>query len=82
MKKKTIVVEAILYRGENDHNLVRSFVGNNFPLHQVGDEKLGIETFNGVVYTSPGDYIIKDVRGGFFPCKPDIFKSTYEIISL
>lgn len=27
---------------------------------------------------SRGDYIIKGVKGEFYPCKPDIFKQTYE----
>jgi hypothetical protein len=25
-----------------------------------------------------GDYIIKGVKGEFYPCKPDIFEMTYE----
>jgi hypothetical protein len=25
-----------------------------------------------------GDYIIKGVKGEFYPCKPDIFETTYE----
>jgi hypothetical protein len=29
---------------------------------------------------SIGDYIIKDVDGKFYPCKPDIFKKTYEFV--
>lgn len=28
--------------------------------------------------TIPGDYIIKGVKGEFYPCKPDIFKQTYD----
>lgn len=27
-----------------------------------------------------GDYIIKGVQGEFYPCKPDIFEATYEIV--
>jgi hypothetical protein len=26
----------------------------------------------------PGDYIIKGIKGEFYPCKPDIFEMTYE----
>ncbi len=29
---------------------------------------------------TPGDYIIKGVKGEFYPCKPDIFDATYEIV--
>ena len=28
-----------------------------------------------------GDYIIKGVQGEFYPCKPDIFNATYEVVS-
>jgi hypothetical protein len=27
---------------------------------------------------SPGDWIIKGVKGEFYPCKPDIFAATYD----
>jgi len=29
---------------------------------------------------SEGDYIIKGIKGEFYPCKPDIFEQTYEQI--
>tara|TARA_R110002050_G_scaffold59870_3_gene133328 strand:- start:586 stop:897 length:312 start_codon:yes stop_codon:yes gene_type:complete len=29
---------------------------------------------------SIGDYIIKGVQGEFYPCKPDIFKQTYDVV--
>ncbi|MGT2800850.1 hypothetical protein [Streptococcus marmotae] len=37
-----------------------------------------IATLEGAMYISDGDYIIKGVHGEFYPCKPDIFKETYE----
>ena len=37
-----------------------------------------IETLEGVMRASIGDYIIKGVNGEFYPCKPDIFEKTYE----
>ena len=30
------------------------------------------------MFAKTGDYIIKGVQGEFYPCKPDIFKETYE----
>ena len=39
---------------------------------------LKIETLEGVMKASVGDYIIKGVNGEFYPCKPDIFQKTYE----
>ena len=29
---------------------------------------------------SIGEYIIKGIKGEFYPCKPDIFEQTYELI--
>ena len=31
-------------------------------------------------YASIGDYIIKGIQGEFYPCKPDIFEKTYELV--
>jgi len=42
------------------------------------DESLAIHTLEGVMLTQPGDWIIKGVKGEFYPCKPDIFAATYE----
>ena len=39
---------------------------------------LKIPTLEGVMTAQVGDYIIKGVHGEFYPCKPDIFKETYE----
>ena len=36
-----------------------------------------IETLEGSMHAGPGDYIIKGVKGEFYPCKPDIFALTY-----
>lgn len=43
--------------------------------HQSG---LFIETLEGRMLASEGDYIIKGIDGEFYPCKPDIFKRTYD----
>ena len=39
---------------------------------------LSISTLEGAHWVSPGDWIIKGVKGEFYPCKPDIFAATYE----
>lgn len=43
--------------------------------HQGG---LFIETLEGRMLASEGDFIIKGINGEFYPCKPDIFKKTYD----
>lgn len=37
-----------------------------------------IETLEGTHRADPGDWIIRGVKGEFYPCKPDIFEATYE----
>lgn len=39
-----------------------------------------INTLEGRHYIDPGDYIITGIKGERYPCKPDIFKQTYEAI--
>lgn len=42
------------------------------------DKDLYIETLEGRMHASPGDWIITGVNGEKYPCKPDIFEKTYE----
>lgn len=44
------------------------------------DGALMIRTLEGDMRTSPGDYVIHGVEGEFYPCKPDIFAKTYELL--
>jgi hypothetical protein len=39
---------------------------------------LAIDTLEGTMRADPGDWIIKGVKGEFYPCKSDIFEATYE----
>jgi hypothetical protein len=41
-------------------------------------ETVQIETLEGVMTASPGDWIITGVKGEKYPCKPDVFEMTYE----
>lgn len=41
-------------------------------------ELIAIDTLEGTMYASPGDYVIKGVQGEFYPCKFSIFEATYE----
>ena len=42
------------------------------------DKEMDIETLEGTMHASVGDYIITGVNGEQYPCKPDIFEKTYE----
>ena len=47
----------------------------------IDDLYIQIETLEGYIYASPGDYVIMGVQGEFYPCKPDIFAETYEAVA-
>lgn len=42
--------------------------------------KLDIHTLEGVMHASEGDYIITGINGEKYPCKPDVFKKTYDLV--
>lgn len=81
-KKKPIIIEAVQFTGDNFEECCK-FVGTqNLNDGTSEDEKyIGISTLEGDHNTSVGDYIIKGVQGEFYPCKPDIFEATYELVN-
>ena len=78
--KKPIVIEAVQFNGKNSAD-IHEFCGDKVR-EPVGKDYLEIVTLEGVMRISPGDYVIKGIRGEFYPCKPDIFKKTYEEIEM
>jgi len=44
----------------------------------LGPQGWFVQTMEGSLHISNGDWIIKGVKGEFYPCKPDIFEATYE----
>jgi len=45
-----------------------------------GGGRIFINTLEGEMTASPGDWIIRGVSGEFYPCKPDIFDASYEAV--
>jgi hypothetical protein len=43
-------------------------------------EPCEIETLEGTMRGNAGDYLIRGVKGEYYPCKPDIFEATYEAL--
>ena len=39
-----------------------------------------VQTLEGPLIVSDGDWIIRGIKGEYYPCKPDIFVATYELI--
>ena len=76
-RKKPVIIEAIQFDGENFKEII-SFVGDK--AHRIGCMVI-IETLEGAMNATKGDYIIKGVNGEFYPCKPDVFTKTYEEVT-
>lgn len=74
-RKKPVVVDAIQWTGDNE---LEVFYFLNDGLIDIKNRVVRIETLEGVMSASVGDYIIKGIKGEFYPCKPDIFEMTYE----
>ena len=93
-RKKPIVIEAIQL--QNNYNSIKKcveFMGqsvnedltierNKFEDYCfiVNEKGMKIPTLEGEMTASINDYIIKGIKGEFYPCKPDIFEQTYEKI--
>lgn len=76
-RKKPVVIEAVRFNGWNAGEINDWMYGTGkYPTYFV--ETIDIETLEGVMIANVGDYIIKGVQGEFYPCKPDIFKQTYD----
>jgi hypothetical protein len=72
--KKPVVIEAVRFLNSAD---VHEFCGDKVK-EPIDKDYLEIETLEGVHKATKGDYIIKGIKGEFYPCKPDIFEATYE----
>ena len=74
-RKKPIVIEATQWFQHGDHPEVNVYFAG------PGDTTLGwISTLEGGHIVTPGDWIITGVAGEHYPCKPDIFKATYQMV--
>lgn len=93
-RKKPVEIEAVLWMGrEEDLPAVFALVPRredgsfDLPRDVHVDAGLGfvpalgtldIPTLEGVMTARPGDWIIRGVAGELYPCKPEIFATTYE----
>lgn len=78
-RKKPVVIEAIQLTKENVVDVL-SFCNSSGNIVASNEDEMGISilTLEGTMTANTGDYIIKGVKGEFYPCKPDIFEQTYE----
>lgn len=87
-RKKPVVIEAIQWTGGNLIEVLR-FTGVHESASRwtwdeykdvVKKDGFKIYTLEGWINAAIGDWIIKGVKGEYYPCKPDIFDMTYEAI--
>jgi len=74
-RKRPIVIEAVQYRHGMKHVALRPAYDHMNGSNPVGE---GIQTLEGYKPLNPGDWIIRGVKGEYYPCRPDIFALTYE----
>lgn len=94
-RKKPVEIEAVQFTGHGQHDaLLEWLAGHGLKVGEMptgswwrqvvtpnGMEcRLIIKTLEGDMEASPGDWIIRGVKGEFYPCKPDIFAATYDAV--
>lgn len=89
-RKKPVVIEAIQWDGKNLRQvigfidppltIISYYAGMMWEQYEevVMKNGLVIHTLEGEMCATIGDWIIKGIKGEFYPCKPDIFEATYE----
>ena len=84
-RKKPVVVEAVQWDETLKTLRLLQSMGMETTIYGAGKEvdiivDLQIVTLEGSHHADFGDWIIKGVKGEFYPCKPDIFRATYEAV--
>jgi hypothetical protein len=80
-RKKPVVIEAVQWQGtKQSWNEIMDMGLTRWKPGDTGSETFIIETLEGDHLVRKGDYVIKGVKGEFYPCKPDVFEATYEPI--
>lgn len=85
-RKKPVVIDAIQFN-RNNWEEVKQFTNNTahtitIERHIDGKCTCIIPTLEGQHIANEGDYIIRGVKGEYYPCKPDIFEATYDAIDI
>ena len=74
-RKKPVEIQAVQFLGDFDE--VEQFVGGDA---EFRDGQLVVATLEGPLRAARGDWIIRGVKGEFYPCRDDIFQATYEAV--
>ena len=81
-RKKPVIIEAVkvletINKIRNHEKIPKWFNSDNL---QIIGNKVIVSTLEGLMIANEDDYIIKGVNGELYPCKPDIFEKTYELV--
>ena len=76
--KKPVIIEALKWTCSNYNDRIVFMGAQN--IIEILNGNLIIRTLEGNMTASKNDYIIKGVHGEFYPCKPDIFLETYDMV--
>lgn len=83
-RKKPVVIEARRFAAVtiDEQERLASWCGGRLRGTRLAatERVIQIDTLEGEIEASHGDWIIKGVKGEFYPCKPDIFDLTYEAV--
>ena len=78
-RKKPVVIEAVQWQGSWDHaDTITEWIDSNGGDSAYRAGVIVIATLEGQMRADIGDWVIRGVKGEFYPCKPDIFAATYE----
>lgn len=78
-RTKSVIKEAIQFTGKNGNEIMSFMSGAMGSVVTIkSSTHIEIETLEGVMFADKGDWIIKGVKGEFYPCKSDIFELSYE----
>jgi hypothetical protein len=78
-RKKPVVIQAVQWTGENNIEIL-NFCSTCYITSSGKSKDLVVSTLEGDMSASVGDFIIKGVKGEFYPCREDIFDLTYETV--
>lgn len=81
-RKKPVVIDAMQYDGSegSQRAIVNWTDGRAAGYFDRGTYCLLIRSLEGDMRADPGDWIIRGVKGEFYPCRADIFEATYESV--
>ena len=86
-RKRPVEIDAIQLHMSNMDGLITQMRRDGYEVESFSQPPMQaisgirIKTLEGTMEANFGDYIIKGIQGEYYPCKPDIFDKTYDVVS-